>query len=169
MQGCRPFKLIDAMILTAAAALWMARMRPLWNELQQAGMASRTGVRWQSYAGIAGAGLNVALALLVVAYLAIRLIPPRPPRSNLIRQPGMLLLGALVGLVILLFALSPFVPLVAGTNIIISLALGLTWVAACRRYRSRAEPGWIEGLGRSVGVGLVIATAAIDAVYFLAP
>ena len=32
------------------------------------------------------------------------------------------------------------------TNIIVGLALGLSWVAACYRYRSRAEPGWIEGL-----------------------
>ena len=34
MPRCRPFKLIDAMILIAAAAVWMARMRPLWNQLQ---------------------------------------------------------------------------------------------------------------------------------------
>ena len=48
---------------------------------------------------------------------------------------------------------------------IIALALGLSWRAACRRYRSRAEPGWIEGLGRSVGVGLVVSTAATYPLY----
>ena len=168
MPRCRPFKLIDAMILTAAAAVWMARMRTPWNQLQGAGMASRKGIPWHAYAGIVQTGLNIALLMLVLAYLVIRLIPPRPPRSDLIRQPGMLLLGVSMGLSILLMALSAFVPLVAGTNIIIAFALGLSWGAACRHYRSRAELGWIEGLGRSVGVGLVVSTAAIDLLYLLA-
>jgi hypothetical protein len=167
MPHCRPFKLIDAMILTGAAAVWMARMRTLWNELQRVGMASGKGVSWQIYAGTFQAGLNVGLLMLVVAYLVIRLIPPRPPRSDLIRQPGMLLLGLLIGIVVVLMALSAFVPLVAETNTIIALALGLSWAAACRRYRSHVEPGWIEILGRSVGVGLVVATAAIYPLYLL--
>jgi hypothetical protein len=72
----------------------------------------------------------------------------------------MLVLVLLIGLAFLYMALSAFVPLVAPTNMIIALALGLSWYVACRRYRSRAEPGWIEGLGRSFGVGLVVAIAA---------
>jgi hypothetical protein len=76
------------------------------------------------------------------------------------RQPGMLLLVLLIGLSMPLLALSAFVPLVAPTNMIFALALGLSWYVACRRYRSRAEQGWIEGLGRSFGVGLVVAIAA---------
>jgi hypothetical protein len=168
MPRCRPFKLIDAMILTAAVAVWIAWMRPLWNELQRATMASGKGTPWHAYAGTVPTGLNIAVLMLALAYLVIRLIPPRPPRSDLIRQPGMLLLGLLIGLVILLMALAAFVPMVVGTNMIIALVLGLSWGAACRRYRSRAEPGWIEGLGRSVGVGLVVSTAAIDLLYLLA-
>ncbi len=168
MPRCRPFKLIDAMILTAAAAGWMARMRTLWNELEKVGMASRKGIPWPLYAGTVQTGLNIALLMLTVAYLVIRLIPPRPPRSDLIRQPGMLFLGILIGLMILLMALSAFVPLVAPTNMIIALALGLSWRTACRRYRSRAELGWIESLGRSVGVGLVVSTAASYPLYLLA-
>ena len=66
----------------------------------------------------------------------------------------------MIGLAILLLALSAFVPLVAPTNMIIALALGLSWYVACRRYRSRAEPGWIEGLGRALGVGVVVSIAA---------
>ena len=118
--------------------------------------------------GLSQTGLNFALLMLALAYLVIRLIPPRPPRSDLIRQPGMLLLGLMIGLAILLMPLSAFVPLVAWTNMIIALALGLSWLAACRRYRSRAELGWIEGLGRSVGVGLVVSTAATYPLYLLA-
>ena len=167
MPRCRPFKLIDAMILTAAVAVWIARMRPCGTN-SRAGMASGKGIPWRAYAGTALTGLNLAILMLALAYLVIRLMPSRPPRSDLIRQPGMLLLGVLVGLLILLMALSAFVPLVAGTNVIIALVLGLSWGAACRRYRSRAELGWIEGLGKSVGVGLVVSNAAIDLLYLVA-
>jgi hypothetical protein len=72
----------------------------------------------------------------------------------------MLLLILPIGLSFLLMALSEFVPVVAETSMIFALALGLSWGAACRRHRSRAEPGWIEGLGRSFGVGLVVSKAA---------
>jgi hypothetical protein len=44
---------------------------------------------------------------------------------------------------------------------IIAVALGLSWRAACRRYRSVAELGWIEGIGRSAAVGQIISIAAM--------
>jgi hypothetical protein len=168
MPRCRKFKLIDAMILIAAAAGWMAMVRTLWNQLHKVGMASRNGIPWYVYAGTVQTGLTSAVMMLAVAYVWIRLIPPRLPGSDLIRQPGMLSLGLLIGLAILWMALSAFVPLVAETNMIIALALGLSWGAACHRYRSRAEPGWIEGLGRSVGVGLVVSIATTYPLYLLA-
>jgi hypothetical protein len=168
MPRCRPFKLVDGMILVATAALWMAVMRPRWNQFQTVWIAVRKAPTWQSYIGIAQGGLALSLWMLTLAYLVIRLIPPRPPGPDLIRQPGMLLLGVMIGLVILLFALAAFVPLGAEANLIIALALGLSWRAACRRYRSRAEPGWIEGLGRLVGVGWIVSTAAIYPLNLLA-
>ena len=57
MPRCRPFKLIDAMILIAAAALGMASMRPVWNQFQTFGLAAR-GVPWQDYAGMVQTGLT---------------------------------------------------------------------------------------------------------------
>ncbi len=63
--------------------------------------------------------------------------------------------------------LSAFVPLVAWTNVVIALALGLPWLAACRRYRSRAESGWIEGMGRFVAVAWVVFSAAIYPIYLI--
>jgi Flp pilus assembly protein TadB len=161
MKRCRPFKLIDAMILIAAVAVWMALMRTRWSQFQTAWSGSRKAPTWGSYVGIAEMGLNLSLSMLTVAYLVMRLIPPRPNRSDLIRQPGMLFLGLSIALMILLMLLSAFVPLVPWTNIIIALALGLPWFAAARRYRSRAELGWIEGVGRSVGMGWIVTTAAI--------
>src|SRR3954462_11536712 len=93
MPRCRPFKLIDAMILVATAAAWMALMRPRWNQFQMVWTAIRKVPTWQSYMGIAQSGLALSLWMLTLAYLVMRLIPPRPPRSDLIRQTGMLLFG----------------------------------------------------------------------------
>jgi hypothetical protein len=159
MPRCRPFKLVDATILVAAAALGMASMRPGWNQFQMFWAGTKRAPTWQAYVGMAQTGLTIALLNLAAAYVWIRLIPLRLPVSDLMRQPGMLLLVLLIGLAFLYMALSAFVPLGAETNMIIALTLGLSWDAACRRYRSRAEPGWIEGLGRSVGVGLVVSIA----------
>jgi hypothetical protein len=159
MPRCRPFKLLDAMILVAAASLGMAEMRPGWNQFQMFWACIKRAPTWQAYGGLAQTGLTIALLNLASAYILIRSIPPRLPGSDLIRQPGVLVLVLLIGLASLRMALSAFVPPVAATNRIIALALGSSWGAACRRYRSRAEPGWIEGLGRSLGVGLVVAIA----------
>jgi hypothetical protein len=160
MPRCRLFKLIDAMILIANAALGMASMRPGWNQFQAFWAGIKMVPTWQAYGGIAQTGLTIALLNLAVAYVWIRLIPPRLPISDLIRQPGMLVLILLIASAFLYMALSAFLPPAASTNMIVGLVLGLSWVAACYRYRSRAEPGWIEVLGRSFGVGLVVAVAA---------
>jgi hypothetical protein len=156
MPRCRPFKLVDAMILVAAAALGMASMRPGWNQFQMFCAGNKMAPTWQAYVGMAQTGLTIALLNLALAYVWIRLIPPHLAMSDLIRQPGMLVLVLLIGLAFLYMALSAFVPQGASMNLIIALALGLSWGAACRRYRSRAEPGWIEGLGRSFGVSVVL-------------
>jgi hypothetical protein len=159
MPRCRPFKLVDAMILIATAALGMASMRPGWNQFQMFWAGTNRTPTWQAYAGMAQIGLTIALLNLAVAYVWIRLMPPRLPWLDLMRQPGMLVLILLIGLAFLYMALSVFIPLGAETNKIIALALGLSWYVTCRRFRSVAEPGWIEGLGRTFGVGLVVAIA----------
>jgi hypothetical protein len=167
MPRCRPFKLIDAMILVAVAAFGMASMRPVWNQFQMFWAGIKMAPTRQAYVGMAQSGLTIAILNLAVAYVWIRLIPPRLPRSDLIRQPGMLVLGLMIGLLMPLLPLSAFVPLDARTNMIFALALGLSWYVACRRYRSRAEPGWIEGLARSFGVGSLVAIAATGQPLFL--
>ena len=77
----------------------------------------------------------------------------------------MLFLGLMIAFAILLMPLTGFVPLAPWTNLIIALALGLSWLAASRRYRSRAELGWVEGVGRCVGIGWIVSTALIYPLY----
>ena len=168
MPRCRPFKLIDAMIMVAAAALGMSSMLPVWDRYRLTWIDLEQPPTWRDWVQIAHAGLNSALLMLVVAYICMRLIPPRPPVSDLIRQPGVLFLGLLIGIMFLAPGLSAYIPEAAWRHIIATLALGLSWAAACRRYRSHAEPGWIEVLGRTIGVGVVVNFAASYAQLFLA-
>jgi hypothetical protein len=160
MPRCRPFKLIDVMIVIAAAAIGMPSIRPMWIRLQALRMASKNGITWQVYAGTLQIGLTMVLLMLVVAYIWMRLIKPRPIGWDLIRQPGVLFLCLLIGLSLPLLPLSAFVSMDSPTTMIFAFVLGLCWYVACRHYRSCAEPGWIEGLGRFFGVGLIIAIAA---------
>jgi hypothetical protein len=160
MPRCRPFKIIDAMILVSSAAFGLASMRPGWKQFQTIWAGMKMVPTWQAYVGIAQADLTIALLDLGVAYVWIRLIPPRLPGPDMMRQPGMLLIILLIGLAMPLLPLSAFVPLDGPTTKIFAVVLGLSWYVACRRYRSYAEAGWIEGLGRCFGVGLIVAIAA---------
>src|SRR5262249_24774647 len=108
MPRCRPFKLVDAMILTSATAVWMTWMRPQWNGLQFLGMLSGKGIPWWAYVATFYNAVANALIMLAAAYLVMRLIPPRPSMSDLIRQPGMLFLGLVIAPSILLMLLSAF-------------------------------------------------------------
>ncbi|HEY4565092.1 MAG TPA: hypothetical protein VIJ36_19060, partial [Thermoanaerobaculia bacterium] len=78
---------------------------------------------------------------------------------DLVRQPGMLSLVLLIGIAFICLALSAVAPKVAQPTMVIALALGLSWAGACFYFRSRAEPGWIEVLGRVFAVGLIVALA----------
>jgi hypothetical protein len=172
MPRCRKFKLIDGMILIAAAAVWMAMSRGLWTEpreaaaplsanhwLHKVGMASLNGIPLYAYFGPFKFGFTNAVVMLAAAYVAIRFIPPRLTESDLMCQPGILSLGFLVGLFFLYMALAQMGLLNIWTDLIMTVAVGVSWSAACWFHRSRAEPGWIEGLGRSFGVSLVVCVA----------
>src|SRR3954447_2084951 len=159
MPRCRPFKIVDAMILVASAALGMAAMRPGWKQFQAFWAGIKTVPTTQAYVGIAQTSLTIALLDLAVAYGWIRLIPPRIPWPDLVRQPGMLSLVLLIGIAFICLALSAVAPKAAQPTMVIALALGLSWAGACFYFRSRAEPGWIEVLGRVFAVGLIVAIA----------
>ena len=110
MPRCRPFKIIDAMILVGVAALGMAAMRPGWNQFRSFWAGIKTVPTTQAYVGMAQSCLTIALINLAVGYVWIRLIPPRLRWPDLIRQPGMLVLILLIGIGFVCLALSALVP-----------------------------------------------------------
>ena len=64
MQRCRPFKLIDSMVLIAAAGTWAALMRHWWNDLQGIGTPITRVASWQVYIGPVYNGLITTLCVL---------------------------------------------------------------------------------------------------------
>jgi hypothetical protein len=159
MSRCRPFKLIDAMILIGIAALGMAEMRPGWNQFRAFWASINQNPPSEAYGRMVQSSLMIAFLNLAVGYVWIRLISTRLPWRDLIRQPGMLVLILMIASALLYMVFSAVVKPSPSANMIVGLALGLSWVAACLRYRSSAEPGWIEWLGRVFGAGLVVAVA----------
>jgi hypothetical protein len=99
MPRWRPFKLVDTIIMIAAAPVWLAAMRPRWNQFQMVWRGSSKVPSWQSYIGLLAEGFSVSLWVLTLAYLVMRSTPPRPFRSDLLRQPGTLFVGVMIALI----------------------------------------------------------------------
>ncbi len=160
MPRCRPLKLIDAMILIGVAALGMAELRPGWVQFHAFWASMNQAPPTQAYAQMVQSSSTIALINLAVGYVLIRLGRPRLSWRDMIRQPGILVLILLIASALLYGAASAVVKPGPSANMIAGLALGLSWAAACYRYRGRAEQGWIEVLGRFLAVGLTVAVAS---------
>ncbi|WP_165249344.1 hypothetical protein [Paludisphaera soli] len=164
----RPFRLVDAMILTAATAVGLAGVRGLMEGLGP--MTYPTGLSTgRLYLAMAETFLLVGSPLLAAwsaAVVPIRLIPPRPPRRRLGVQPGMvaacgtiLALAAVVGAAVAcnLAPTGAFTKELATWVLAAPGAVGVailaSWMTLILGRRWRAEPTWIDRLGR------VLATA----------
>jgi hypothetical protein len=136
------------------------------------------------------AGLTVPLvATWTLALIPIRLISPRPPFRRLARQPGMMatcasgLAFALCGLQILFAVLAvategvmeqfqsffveiDFDGIVLNSLMFAGLAVLTTWMTLLAGRIWRAEPSWIDRLGRAAGVFWIVAGFAVKGLYF---
>jgi hypothetical protein len=165
----RPFQLFDGMILITAVAAWMASMRHWWHEVWEFHRVFQGPPPWQIFVGPVHNGLWTMLWVLSAAYLVMRLIRPRPPWSDLIRQPGVLFFELMIAFI--LIVLCQFVPTETMETwglTVLGLALALLWIAVSRYWRSGAERGWIEAFGRAVAVGWIMIITANNPVIFLA-
>lgn len=135
---CRRFNLGDGMIVTAALAVWLGSLRWL-----SPGHRTSEGLLFAFLWS-----MPVLLLAFTAAYLGFRIRTPRPPRRELLRQPGMLGgLSALASLVVAVVLNTWWSPLaVPGT------VLG-TWVVMASRGGLRPEGGWIDRLGRTLAAG----------------
>jgi hypothetical protein len=113
-----------------------------------------------------------------LALIPIRFLGPRPPWLRLARQPGliaafasgvtMIWIGAqfmVIGLVVdLEYLSSAITSQVVLWPIFIGLAVAVSWMTLLIGGRWRAEPSWIDRLGRVMGVGWIVAGLAVACV-----
>ncbi len=174
-ERCRRFTLGDAMILVAAVAVGLAISRFgiefMWRDLSRIQVPRLdTWMAWKNFLfGPNQLAINATrfanlivlnnLVWLVLAVVLIRLRRPRPPLRALWRQPGFAACASpVVGFAVCLLASlvipeSPVASKVFGGGLV---AVGpLSWLILRGTRTWRAEPGWIDRLGRVIGLLLM--------------
>jgi hypothetical protein len=174
----RRFTLLDAMILVAATscvllaagpslrllALGLGRLdiRRLLEARYLRRLAhGETSILWN--------GLSVTSVSLVYwtpSVLLLRVLRPRPPLHDLLRQPGVLACGvATASLFLIVVLLDPVTPYgfpfgpLSVVSVPMPVALAWAWLGLTRRWG--AEASWIDRLGRAVGIGWVLSTIQV--------
>jgi hypothetical protein len=146
---------------------------------------------WVTFAAeVAQLGIMTSVATMplvaTLALLPIRVIGPRPSLRRLARQPGMMAtcaVGVTIAFVgLFLVAAAPgaqtgvftvpdksavvamlFLPMFAGCALLVS------WITLLVSRRWRAEPSWVDRLGRSTGVFWIVAGFAVTSLFIFDP
>jgi hypothetical protein len=155
--GRKP-NLLDVMTLIAALAIGLGLGRAVIIE----GRPSRPlpqSFWWMQALQIIHHGTLACVLMLSLAFLIVRLRRPRPPRRDLVKQPGLVAcLGAMVmpvtGFGGLILAAEP---LRLSNAFIFLSTLGASgvvcgWGVLCLNRAWRPEPTWIDRLGRMLGL-----------------
>jgi hypothetical protein len=163
-SGCRPLGVADAMIFIIALGLGFALTRPALVLIADA-MRSELLWRFQTLAGAVSLGwmLNIVLLnflfFLLPALVVVRLRRPRPPLRSLVRQPGFVacslpLVVILASLPLSLLPLSGLAEqaIAIGFQTLLIATAPLAWAFLMASGRWSPEPGWIDRLGRVLGL-----------------
>jgi hypothetical protein len=193
----RRFRLIDAMILVAATALasglmlgmeQISRGQISWRDLP--GLFDfhprifGSGKHDPTIDVFVSAAFLVTLlalpfaAMWTLALIPIRLTGPRPRFRRLARQPGIVaafsaalalaIVGIQVGIVLWKDSESPFAMLaLAAVPAYPGLAVLIAWMTLLVGRRWRAEPSWVDRLGRALGAFWIVAGAFITGAMLL--
>ncbi|HEX8203521.1 MAG TPA: hypothetical protein VF590_23800 [Isosphaeraceae bacterium] len=166
----RRFTLADAMILVAATALGLDPARRFLADVHIAVSWELTPVNVLEASATAVAATTPCAAMWTLGLLPLRLLPPRPDRRRLRRQPGFVsaAIGLLIGVVsgagmTAILAFQP--PINPQILALLILLLPLTvgpGIAASRltlRMLGRRQPAadWVERLARLLGWFWIVA------------
>jgi hypothetical protein len=176
---CRPFTVLDAIVLVAATAVGTAVMRhDGWDRFELLklafGPAATIKSSWEMFRVTACVilGFQPLLLTLTLAFLILRLLRPRPPLRRLARQPGF---AAACGVTLIslidflgripawfewwfIYSLSDlYESYIQSYDYFFSLepwgaAVAAVWVVMALGQSGRPEPSWIDRGGRALGV-----------------
>jgi hypothetical protein len=169
-RKCRPFTLLDAMILVAATAGGFGLWRWLFIDALNSphNTVFQYSILWRTAAFFVTAG--PVMLVETIGFIVIRLRPPRPPLRRLMAQPGMVscvaslcfltllatfLFIAFVKMELSLGGLAEMVPAPVG------LAVATAWVILLLSRRWRFERGWIDTLGVILGCYWIVGALII--------
>jgi hypothetical protein len=173
---CRRFTILDGMIVLVGMSVWFVQTRHLLGDF------AFQHVRVQR--PVASNGLNTSFAVssfvlcfnsliftFTPTYMILRVRQPRPPLRHLFWQPGMLtslivlfyhfilLFCFLVSYLIHSILYLSLYPLFGGPGppYVPGFLVASGWLAAKLMGRFRPERGWVEWLGRALGLGWMAA------------
>ena len=187
----RRFTIVDGMILVAATAVGLVGARS--NVIEGRDSLSWDPT-WWSYGNLEAGIVSFAVvippaAAWTAAVVILRLRSPRPRGRRLARQPGMVAACSAMGAMAVVVALNAMFAglyrLVRGASIasgngvlgwclvyslilpsILGFVVAASWATLAVGRRWRAEPGWIDRLGRALGVFWIAMIPAMGWVLF---
>jgi hypothetical protein len=187
---CREFRLSDAMVLIAGAALALSGGAHLlvllageFARLCGEAAAHREDLiaHWPIFWRVTHDHLRNTLwygfqaAVMVLlgmtpAFLVLRLRRPRPPLRALLRQPGTvaalsMVFGLFWGTGFLVYLFPDKVDAMTAAPAAIGVAVAAGWGALALSRRWEPEPGWVDRMGRALGCA-AIGTALIGLLIF---
>jgi hypothetical protein len=178
---CRKASLADSLILIAAIAVGFAMSRSVLQDPL---------MRWDlldniSRVGVVSRIVTFVALIFTISYFPIRLRRPRPPLSEIFRQPGMIACSTVVlsiafGFLLLL----PQLPSILFGNVYpqtpLSRLVGFTvgpmtfahaiagaWLTLWLSGSWKAEAGWIDRLGRALGCFWILSLVFLNYQYLL--
>lgn len=124
------------------------------------------------------------IASWTVAFMAIRLLGPRPRWRRVARQPGMIaacasllslaLFGSIILGAMLASTFSGYAPdfftvteAVYFSHLFVSMSILVSWMTLLLGRRWRAEPSWIDRLGRALAVSWIVGGLLVASVLIL--
>jgi hypothetical protein len=187
---CREFRISDAMILMAGAALALAAgshllvlLADMLGRLGREAASHRTDLpaHWPAFWGATHDslrnsvwyGYQVAATILLgltPVFFVVRLRRPRPPLRILVREPGTvaglsMVIGLFWGTGCLLWLFPGQVDSMTAAPTAVGGAVAIGWGVLALSRRWTSEAGWVDLLGRVLG-GLAIGMALLGPLVF---
>jgi hypothetical protein len=171
----RRFTLLDGMVLVAATAVGFSGVNAFVREIVGEDLSSilrviQSKVMWRESALALLLCALPVLAAWTLALIPLRLLKPRPRSHRLAREPGLMAGLSFAITTGFLAILAPIIRfgigaddwdhILRGTFMLMPAAVGVavlaSWTTLILSRRWRAEPSWIDRLGRAFGVFWVV-------------